>query len=127
MDLDLAGGEVRVHRVGGAGDDLALDGDHRFGAHPLERRERRVGDVGDDLGEPEMVAQIDEQQIAVVALAVDPARQLDPLADLGGASAPRNYGCDRRACGRFPAFPQFVRMGALRDAALLCQAARPSL
>ena len=32
-----------------------------------------------------MVAQIDEQQIAVVALAMDPARELDPLADMGRA------------------------------------------
>ena len=32
-----------------------------------------------------MIAQIDEQQLAVVALAVDPARQADGFANIGGA------------------------------------------
>ena len=36
-----------------------------------------------------MVAQVDEQQIAVVALAVDPARQLHALADMAFASSPQ--------------------------------------
>ncbi len=37
-----------------------------------------------------MVAQVDEQQIAMVALAVDPARQADVLAGLfGDASWPQ--------------------------------------
>ena len=44
-----------------------------------------------------MIAQIDEQQIAMIALAVDPARQADGLADMGGAKLARKYGCDRRA------------------------------
>ena len=32
-----------------------------------------------------MVAQVDKQQIAVIALAMDPAGQADGLADAGGA------------------------------------------
>ena len=40
---------------------------------------------GDDLGQPVMVAQVDEQHAAMVALAVNPARQADGRADVGGA------------------------------------------
>ena len=44
-----------------------------------------------------MVAQIDEQQIAVVALAVDPAGEAHGLAGIGEAELRRRYGFDRRA------------------------------
>ena len=39
--------------------------------------------IGDDLGQAVMVAQVDEQQAAMVAHAVDPARQADVRADVG--------------------------------------------
>ena len=42
-----------------------------------------------------MIAQIDEQHAAMVALAVDPARKADGLADIGGASARRRCVSDR--------------------------------
>ena len=40
-DLDLAGRQVGIHRLGRACDDLALDGDDGFDAEPVERLERR--------------------------------------------------------------------------------------
>ena len=67
---------ARLHR--------AVDADHPFGAHPLGRAEgRRVG-VGDALGQAVVVAQVDEQQAAVVAHPMDPAGKAHGLADIGG-------------------------------------------
>ena len=42
-------------------------------------------DVRDDLRHAVMIAQIDEQHAAMIALAVHPARKTDGLADIGGA------------------------------------------
>ena len=54
----------------------------RIRSSVLERRRVRVGD---DLRDPVMVAKVDEQQMAVVALAMHPARQADGLTDVAGA------------------------------------------
>ena len=51
-------------------------------AEAVKRLKSRRIRVGDDLRDPVMVAEVDEQQMAVVALAVDPARQADGLADV---------------------------------------------
>jgi hypothetical protein len=83
-DLDRAGGEVGVHGRGVAGLHLALDGDDAFDAQRLQDRQRRAVAIGHDLGDAVMVAQIDEEHAAMVALAVDPARQADALPGLGG-------------------------------------------
>jgi hypothetical protein len=40
---------------------------------------------GYDLGQAVVVAKVDKQHPAMIALAVDPARQADFLADVGGA------------------------------------------
>jgi hypothetical protein len=48
--------------------------------------------IGDDLGDAVMVAQIDEQQAAMIALAMHPARQADVLADGGGRQAGAGVG-----------------------------------
>ena len=50
---------------------------HELGADPAGRRVGlgRVGLVDDDLGDPVPVAQVEEDQLAVVAPAVDPAGQ----------------------------------------------------
>jgi len=82
VELDLAGGEPRVHRRRLARHDLAADRDHALGPHRLGDLEDRAGDVEHHLGHAIMVAQVDEQQIAVVALALDPAGQADLLADM---------------------------------------------
>ena len=50
--------------------------------------EQRRGGVDHALREPVMVAQIDEQQMAVVALAVDPARQPGRVSGIGKAQLP---------------------------------------
>ena len=49
------------------------------------------------LGDAVMVAQVDEDQPAMIAAAVDPAGQAHGLADVGLREAGRKYGSDRRA------------------------------
>src|SRR3546814_4034962 len=51
--------------------DLAL------GAEPLDHFEHRAVDLGDDLDHAVMVAQIDEDEVAVIALAMYPTRDTD--------------------------------------------------
>jgi hypothetical protein len=52
--------------------------------HRLGRLEHRARDVDHHLGHAVVVAQVDEQQVPVVALALHPARQAGLLADLRG-------------------------------------------
>ena len=85
LDLDFARRQLGVHRLGAARDDRAGDGDHRFDAERFEQREHRASGGRDDLGDPVMIAKVDEQHPAVVALAVNPPRQADGLANIGGA------------------------------------------
>ena len=53
-----------------------------FHADPLNLLEHRVLGVDHALGNAKMVAQVDEQQLAMVAEAMDPARKTDHLADI---------------------------------------------
>src|SRR5207248_1475031 len=78
LDLDVAGGQVGVLVRGLALDDGAARGEDVLGAQPLGHREGlgRIG-VEDELDEPAAVAQVDEDQVAVVAAAVDPAGEAD--------------------------------------------------
>ena len=46
---------------------------------------RRTVGIGHDLRDPVMIAQIDEEQVTVVALAVNPSGQADSFADVGSA------------------------------------------
>jgi hypothetical protein len=85
--LDLAGRQVRVDRVGRAGDDTTGDGDHAFQPQRVGRREQRRRHIDDALRHAVMVAQVDKQELAVVALAMHPARQ--PRALPGIAKAQR--------------------------------------
>ncbi len=66
----------------GALADLSVDPDNEFRAQLLSLLERRRIRIDHALGDPVMVAQIDEQHAAVVADAVAPARQPNVLADL---------------------------------------------
>jgi hypothetical protein len=78
--ISLAKTSTRLH--------LPIDADHPFGAHLLRGgKGRRIG-VGDDLGQAVMVAQVDEQQTAMVADAMHPAGKADGLTDLGRAEGP---------------------------------------
>ena len=84
--LDLARRDVRVDLALLAADDLARDADHVLGAQLLGQRVR-VGAVSGwktSWRMPAAVAQVDEDQAAVVAPAVHPARDADALADARG-------------------------------------------
>jgi hypothetical protein len=82
LDLDLARGQARVRGLGGARHDLAGHGDDALGARLLDRREDRARRVHHALGDAVVVPEVDEEEVAVVALAMDPAGQPDGLADL---------------------------------------------
>src|SRR5579885_1504924 len=90
LELDLARRQVRVHRLGRACDDLALGLQHELVAH-LVRGSRGVGRalrVDDELQLARVVAQIDEDEAAVVAARVGPAGHGEPPADVLGARFP---------------------------------------
>ena len=83
--LDLAGRQLWVERALGAHADLAVDADHPLGAHRLGGLEGGAVGVGYHLGQAVVVAQVDEQQAAVIAHAMHPAGQPDSAADVGFA------------------------------------------
>ncbi len=76
--------ELIVHYAVGAGDDFAIDLDHIFRTYFFGHA-KSFGAVGVEhqLRQACIVAQVDEQQAAVVAFAVDPAREADGFTDLG--------------------------------------------
>ena len=78
--LDRAGRQVGIDRPLAARLDHAVDRHHAFDAQPFEQRQGRAVGIGHDLGDPVVVAQVDEQHAAVITLAMDPARQADGLA-----------------------------------------------
>ncbi len=83
--LDLASRQVRVHRALGARPHLAVEANDPFGAQLLDLPEdRRIG-IGHALGDAVMVAQVDEQEAAMVADAMAPAGQPHVPADIGRA------------------------------------------
>ena len=73
--FDRAGRLLGVDRLGRARLDLAVDADHPLGAHRLGELEGGGIGIDHQLRQAVMVAQIDEQQAAMVADAVHPARQ----------------------------------------------------
>jgi hypothetical protein len=81
--LDLAGRQLRIHRLGRAALHAPAHEDHVLRAQGpglLVALGRRVG-LEHDLHEPFAVAQVDEDHAAVVAAALHPAPQHDRLAD----------------------------------------------
>ena len=87
LQLDLAGRQVRVDGLGRAGDDLALRLQDELVAN-LVRDAGRLGRalrVDHELHLAGVVAQVDEDEAAVVAARVGPARDGQPLADVLGA------------------------------------------
>ena len=83
LDLDLAGGHLRVHLVGVPTHDFALDLDDPFEAGRIEclgcvRRAFRMHDGLDDAAP---IAHVEEDHAAVIAPAVDPSLDPRPLAD----------------------------------------------
>ena len=87
FDLDFAGGHLGVDGVGVAQADLADGGDDVLGPHLLALGVAvgRELFVENDLGDAGAVAQVEEDEIAVVAAAVDPAHQDHLFAGVGGA------------------------------------------
>ena len=84
-DFDLAGCQVGVGRSGGAFPDLAGYGQYKFGAHARGRFMRFgvVIAVDRDLGDAVAVAQVDEDEAALIAPAVHPAVEDDGRAGVG--------------------------------------------
>ena len=85
--LDLAGRQVGIDRLGVAGDHRAGRGHDVLGAQALGEPVRLGRDprVEDELYEARTVAQVDEDQIAVVAPAGHPAGEAHLAADVGEA------------------------------------------
>ena len=83
--LDAAGRQRRVDVLVGARDDLARHADHAFQLHGLGGFERVGVGREHDLRHAVVIAQVDEQQIAVVALAMHPAGDADVLPHMLGA------------------------------------------
>ena len=103
IDLDLARRQLRVHEARVAQLHPAVDADHRLGPQPFQRREGGRVAVGDHLGDAVVVAQVDEQDAAVIADAMHPARQADLVARVLGsqlAASMRAIGVHRAS---FPA------------------------
>ena len=82
--LDLAGGELVVLHAREALGDGAADAHHVLAADALGDGVGlgRVGIVDDDLGDAVAVAQVEEDELAEVAAAVDPAGERGRLADV---------------------------------------------
>ena len=87
--LDSTGRELRVDGFLAARDHVAGNRQHAFEARCFGLAEKRLLGLEHDLGEAVVIAQVDEQQLAVIALAVDPAGQPDALADRPGRSSPQ--------------------------------------
>src|SRR5215470_15986415 len=73
--LDLARRQLRVHGRRRARHDLARDGDFALEPQRLGDPEERARAVEHALGDAIVVPEIEEQQVAVIALAVEPARE----------------------------------------------------
>ena len=85
VDFNEAGRHVRVLGSGGAPPHEPIDPHHEFRAQLLGLTEGRRIRIDHALGQPVMVAEIDEQHPAVVADPVAPAGQANGLAGLGEA------------------------------------------
>ncbi len=62
-----------VHCVGRPGDDFTFDRHDRFHTQAVERLERRQLRIRYDLRQPVMITKVNEEQVPVVALAMDPS------------------------------------------------------
>jgi hypothetical protein len=69
LELDFAGRDVRVHSIGRPSDDLALGSEDELVPHVVcrLRRLRCPLRIDDELTDAGLVAQVDEDETAVVA------------------------------------------------------------
>ena len=111
IDLDLAGRQIRVVGTVGPPADVAVDPHDPFGAELLGHLEGgRIG-IGHDLGQAMVVAQVDEQDAAMVADAVHPARKARDTADIGAAQAAAGGGAITVQAGRGHGLKSLVELG----------------
>src|SRR5262249_16387039 len=86
LQLDGAGGQLRVLLAGKALADLSLDGEDVLAAQLLAGGEDLpVLGLEDDLGDAVAVAEVDEDLLIVGPVGVDPAVEDDGLSDVGFA------------------------------------------
>ena len=72
-----------VDRLVASLENRAGDRHHRLQPRLLDSSETRVRGVDDALGQPVMITQIDEDELSMVALAVDPSRKTNRVANMG--------------------------------------------
>src|SRR5262249_21501244 len=72
--------------------------------HGLGRLEHRTGDIHHHLGHAIVIAQVDEKEVPVITLALDPARQLRLLADMLRPPLAAGMGSVSRRPHAFPGF-----------------------
>ena len=94
--LDLAGRQLGVDGRRRARHHLACHVDHALQPDRLGGGEGRAAGVEHALGQALVVAQVDEEQMAVVALAMDPAGQPGRHADVLGPQLAAGVGAIRR-------------------------------
>ena len=152
LELDLAGRDVRVDRLGRAADDLSLRAQDELVADRMAdlRGFGRALGVEHELADAGPVAEVDEDEPAVVAPGIRPAGEGQPLADVVGPhlaahevapghavtsersvsasttttrSAPRRLACVRWPLTERPAKSASARMPAARSSATLARTA----
>ena len=105
-DLDLAGRQLRIHRLGRAAPHFPDHADHELGSQPLGLgNQRLVVFVEDDLRDPGAVADVDEEQPAEIAHAMHPAQKRRVRANVRPAAVRRRCAC---GSGRRVAQPRCV-------------------
>ena len=82
-DLDLAGRDLGIHRLLVARDHRAGHRHHGLGLERRHRVEERLTCLGDALGDAVVVAQVHEDEVAVIAHPMDPAGEAHGGADIG--------------------------------------------
>ncbi len=95
VEFHFAGGDVRVDGAFGAGPHVAVDADDGLLGQMRKRVLKRGGGRDDDLRDAVMVAQVDEEDAAEIALVVDPAREADGLPGVRGAQVVAGVGAVR--------------------------------
>ena len=85
LDLDFAGWQIGIDRVGSAEFHFAGHRDDGLEVRLFNQPEETATRVDDHLGETVMVAQIDEEDSAVIAKAEHPTGNPDGFARVGGA------------------------------------------
>jgi hypothetical protein len=93
--LDFPGGKLGIDSIRAAPHHLARQRDDALRPQRLQPPEQLARAVGHALRDPVMVAQVDEEQVPVVALAVDPAGKADRLAGMFRAQLPAGMGAVR--------------------------------